>query len=116
MTVNFPWGSLLRGIAFGEEEVIGPLARLAKPCASIRILLSVEPRDLIAGVPAIDPPFLAGKAARYRGAGLTISACRRAYEADLRASDSSWAKRLTTGRSRAVMALTLRATQARAAP
>lgn len=108
VTVNFPWGSLLRGIARGEEEVIGPLARLAKPGASIRILLSVEPHDRVVGVPAIDPAFLAGKAARYRCAGLEISACRLADEADLRASGSSWAKRLTTGWSRAVITLILR--------
>ncbi len=40
VTVNFPWGSLLRGIACGDDAVIGPLARLAKPGAWIRVLVT----------------------------------------------------------------------------
>lgn len=108
VTVNFPWGSLLRGIACGDDAVIGPLARLAKPGTSIEMLLSAEPRDRVAGVPSLDAAFLAANSPRYVRAGLRISACRPATEADLRASGSSWAKRLLAGRPRPVIALTLR--------
>ena len=111
VTVNFPWGSLLRGIASGHEAVIGPLARLARPGASIRVLLSVEARDRLAGVPAVDAASLARNAAAYAQAGLAVLSCGPASDAELRASASSWAKRLAAGRSRAVIALTFRRDQ-----
>ncbi len=108
VTVNFPWGSLLRGIVCADDAVMRPLAALAKPGAEVRVLLSVETRDRVGWVPTVDTALLARNAARYRGAGLAIAACHAAAEAELRESGSSWAKRLGAGRSRTATALTLR--------
>ena len=108
VTVNFPWGSLLRGIVCAEDAVLRPLARLPKPGAAIRVLLSIEDRDRsMAGLSA-DPGSLLRNAERYRCAGLTIAACATATSAEISESGSSWAKRLAAGRARAVTALTLR--------
>jgi 16S rRNA (adenine(1408)-N(1))-methyltransferase len=107
VTVNFPWGSLLRGIACGHAAVLQALARLAKPGASIHALVSAEPRDRVPGVPPVDAASLTANTPAYRSAGLTIVACRVADPVELRTSGSSWAKRLDVGRSRAAVSLTL---------
>ena len=108
VTVNFPWGSLLRGIVCAEDPVLRPLASLAKRGAAIRVLLSIEDRDRsVAGLSA-DPSSLRRNSERYRCAGLAIAACRTATSAEISESGSSWAKRLAAGTTRAATALTLR--------
>lgn len=106
ITVNFPWGSLLRGIAHAEATVLEPLARLAKPEACVRVLLSVETNDRASGLPPLDVPALAACSAAYLRAGFAVVRCARATRAEIAASGSSWAKRL--GNDRHVVALELR--------
>lgn len=36
--VEFPWGSLLRGLLDGAPAVVGPIAKLMKPGAELRVL------------------------------------------------------------------------------
>jgi 16S rRNA (adenine(1408)-N(1))-methyltransferase len=40
LTVNFPWGSLLRGILEGSGPVLGGVARLARPGGHVEMLLN----------------------------------------------------------------------------
>ena len=56
VTVQFPWGSLLRGIVRGEAGIVCPLAGLLKPVADaeLRLLISVEARDRALGLAALD--------------------------------------------------------------
>lgn len=39
-TVNFPWGSLLRGILEGSAPVLGPISRLVRPDGRVEMLLN----------------------------------------------------------------------------
>jgi len=106
VTVNFPWGSLLRGLVRADDAVLGPLARLAKCGAPLHALLSVEPRDRASGLATAHPKTLVANAPAYARAGFDLLECRAATRGDVDASGSSWAKRL--GRDRAVVALALR--------
>ena len=53
--VHFPWGSLLSGLIDGDDAVLSGLARVARPGATITLLLSVMPRDGVRGLEHLDP-------------------------------------------------------------
>jgi 16S rRNA (adenine(1408)-N(1))-methyltransferase len=103
LTVNFPWGSLLRGLLGEDDAVLAGVARLMAPGASGTVLLSVVPRD---GMPPL-PPWtrLATAYERHR---LELVEMRPATPDEVARSSSSWAKRLRAGRDRPVTLLRLR--------
>jgi 16S rRNA (adenine(1408)-N(1))-methyltransferase len=104
LTVNFPWGSLLRGMLGKDEAVLAGVARLMAPGAEGAVLLSVVPRD---GMPPVPPRASLGAA--YARHGLDLVEVRPATPEEVAASGSSWAKRLRAGRDRPVTLLRLRA-------
>jgi 16S rRNA (adenine(1408)-N(1))-methyltransferase len=106
VTISFPWGSLLRGLVTADPCVMVPLARLAKPGATVRVLLSVEPSDAAAGLRPLDAATLRANAAAYRAAGFRLERCDIAMAQEIRAAGSSWAKRL--GQDRRVFVIELR--------
>jgi 16S rRNA (adenine(1408)-N(1))-methyltransferase len=102
LTVNFPWGSLLRGLLGRDDAVLAGVARLLAPGAEGSVLLSVVARD---GMPPVPP---AGElAAGYARHGLDLFEARPARPEEVAASNSSWAKRLRAGRERPVTLLRL---------
>lgn len=78
VTVNYPWGSLLRAVALPDPGLLGRIAALARPDATIDVVVNMQP--------LLDPPYAArlglGHAAivhdrerlgaAYAEAGLTI--------------------------------------------
>jgi 16S rRNA (adenine(1408)-N(1))-methyltransferase len=100
MIVNFPWGSLLRGVLGHDDAVLAGIARLLAAGAQGMALVSVLPRD---GVPALPPP--AELANAYALHGLSLVEARPATREEVAASGSSWAKRLQAGRARPVTLL-----------
>ena len=90
MTINFPWGSLLRGVLGHDAAALAGVAALLAPGASAQVLLSVMPRD---GV----PPVRDDLAAVYAAHGLELVESRPATANEIAASGSSWAKRLRAG-------------------
>lgn len=96
VTVTFPWGSLLRGALAvgGAEAVTRAIARLAKADGRVEMLLSVAPRDGIAALPYLDQAEIATTAARYAARDLCLVEARPATAEEVRASGSTWAKRL----------------------
>jgi 16S rRNA (adenine(1408)-N(1))-methyltransferase len=104
LTVNFPWGSLLRGLLGEDDAVLSGVARLMAPGGEGAVLLSVVPRD---GMPPVPPP--ASLAPTYARHGLDLAEMRQATPEEVAASGSSWAKRLRAGRERPVTLLRLRA-------
>src|SRR5688572_11342903 len=76
VSILFPWGSLLRGALGLETEVTGAIARLVRPGGRVSMLLSVAPRDGVAGVPCLDEAAVAEVAVRLGGRGLRlVEAC-----------------------------------------
>src|SRR4051812_24148210 len=90
MTINFPWGSLLRGVLGHDDAALAGIAALLAPGASAEALVSVIARD---GVDQLREDAVAV----YARHGLMLAAPRVASPADVAASGSSWAKRLRAG-------------------
>ena len=97
MTVSFPWGSLLRGLIGGSSSVVGPIASLMKPEATLCVLISTVDRD---GVGEVTPSVIAAQRGAYAAHGLHLVVARWATDVDVAASHSAWAKRLVVGRGR----------------
>lgn len=99
VTATLPWGSLLRGaLALDEAEAVTcAIACLPKAGGWVEMLLSVTPRDGIAGLPCLDESAITEVAARYAARGLCLVEARRATAEEVRASGSTWAKRLRAG-------------------
>jgi 16S rRNA (adenine(1408)-N(1))-methyltransferase len=91
--ITFPWGSLLRGVLGADGDVLAGIARVAKPGAEVRSLVSVIPRDGLDVTDAVDR-------AEYDAHGLRVVEERAASTEDIAATDSSWAKRLRAGVAR----------------
>jgi 16S rRNA (adenine(1408)-N(1))-methyltransferase len=100
MTINFPWGSLLRGVLGHDEAALAGVATLLAPGATAHVLFSVTARD---GVPEPHPRL----GAVYVSAGLQLAEIRPATAAEIAASGSTWAKKLRAGSARPVTRLTL---------
>jgi 16S rRNA (adenine(1408)-N(1))-methyltransferase len=97
MTINFPWGSLLRGVLGHDDAVLAGIASLG---AAGTALVSVVLRD---GMPAVPEPDVLAVA--YAHHGLAVLEARPATAAEIAASGSSWAKRLGAGAARPVTML-----------
>jgi 16S rRNA (adenine(1408)-N(1))-methyltransferase len=100
VTVQFPWGSLLRGLLDADPRVVGGLARLLGPGGTLRLLVSSTDRDRGAGVAPIQAPTLCRLAGGWEPFGLAVTEVRPATPADVAAAHSSWGKRLGAGRQR----------------
>ena len=100
MTINFPWGSLLRGVLGHDPIALAGVAALLAPGAQADVLVSTIARD---GVPAMRDDV----AAVYARLGLELVETRAATPEEIAASGSTWAKRLRAGTaSRPVTTLT----------
>ena len=101
VTVQFPWGSLLRGILCGEGPVLANLARIASPGATLRLLWSVTDRDRA----ALGPMPASPAEQPFAAAGFEVRDLRPAIVSEIDAAGSSWAKRLRAGVDRPAMLL-----------
>ena len=103
VTINFPWGSLLRGVVEGSSDVLGPIARAAVPGAEISLLFSIEERDVASA--RVRVPGEAELADGWTTRGFEVVDLRPATTDEIVASGSSWAKRLRAGSTRSVVLL-----------
>ena len=107
VSVLFPWASLLHGALGLDTTVAAAIARIVKPGGLVSILASVTPRDGVPEVPCLDETAIARIADRWRRLGLALADAHLATPAELRASGSSWARRLAAGRERAAWRIEL---------
>src|SRR5262245_32143520 len=98
ITVNYPWGSLLRAVALPDVGVLAGIAKLGRPGARVTAVINVQPlRDAgqaerlgLAGAALLrDPGFLAGEYART---GLDIVRVGGASDDSL--PSTSWGRHL----------------------
>jgi 16S rRNA (adenine(1408)-N(1))-methyltransferase len=98
VTVQFPWGSLLRGLVCGEAEFVDPIARLLKPSqAELGLLLSIDGRDTGLGLEPLDERSVEHVVEAFEDRGLRAFDVRPATRQDLVTAHSTWAKRLRVG-------------------
>jgi 16S rRNA (adenine(1408)-N(1))-methyltransferase len=100
VTVNFPWGSLLRGLLEADPAVMTGLTRVMRPNAALAVLLSATDRDRGAGVAPVEESTLKGVADAWLRYGLVVTDLRPATPADVAAAHSTWGKRLGAGGQR----------------
>jgi len=100
VTVHFPWGSLLRGLVAADPAVMGGVARVLRPGATLSMLLSSTARDRGAGVGPLREATLAAMADAYPVYGLAVTRVRPATAADVAATRSTWGRRLGAGARR----------------
>ena len=92
--ILFPWGSLLRGVLGRDARIARGIAALARPGARITATVSVTPADGVGGIGALDAATIADAAAGLRRAGLHLTGSRRVDRDEVRATRSTWGRRL----------------------
>ena len=94
VTVRFPWGSLLRGVVGLDDAVSAGLASLLAANGRIELLVAPLERDGLDGVPTSAEGLIAGAATAFRSHGFEIEATAQPTQAEIRATGSTWARRL----------------------
>ena len=108
VTINFPWGSLLRGALACDDAAARGIAALLKPGTRLSVLVSVTARDALE-LPALDDPGASTElAGRWANHGLRLDSLCPATDSDVAATRSSWARRLGVGRARPAWRIVLR--------
>ena len=110
VTVWFPWGSLLRGVLGLDDAAVGGLAALVRPEGGrVEALVSVTAHDRLDGLASLDGPAIGRLAAAHGRFGLALVSVAPATAEEVRASRSSWGRRLlAAGSDRPVWRLSLR--------
>jgi 16S rRNA (adenine(1408)-N(1))-methyltransferase len=78
VTVQFPWGSLLRGLLAAEPRIMGGVAGLVDRGGRLRLLVSSTDRDRGAGVEPITEPTLRRLVGAWEPFGLAVTEARPA--------------------------------------
>jgi 16S rRNA (adenine(1408)-N(1))-methyltransferase len=103
VTVQFPWGSLLRGCLGLDQAAAAGVASLVAPGGTLELLLAPSARDGLEGIPTDLVAIVAAASEAFEPLGLVLDAGRSATREEVAASGSTWAKRLAGGqRGRAV--------------
>ena len=96
LTILFPWGSLLGG-ALATNEAAARIAALLSPSACLTAFVSITPRDGLAVQPLDEPGTAEQLERRWAAHGLRLESLCPATADEVRATGSSWARRLGAG-------------------
>ena len=114
--VHFPWGSLLRAVATGDERVLRGLRRLCAPGWWLEVIIGIDPeRDRTEverlGLPVLSPENVRAELIpRYAAAGFKIVQSGVIAQSEWPQLQTSWAKRLHGNAERKVTYIIARAT------
>ena len=95
--ILFPWASLLRGVLGNDQRVAEGIVRLLRPGGIVRTLVSVARRDGLTDLATLDDEAVSAVANRLRQYGLTLVDARPATIDEVRATRSTWGRRLLAG-------------------
>ena len=112
VTVRFPWGSLLRGVVGRDDAVACGVAGLVAVGGTLELLLAPSDRDGLVGVPVEPAGVVAAAARTFRPLGFAVEMARAATDEEIRASGSTWARRLLATRSADRRVMLVRLTKA----
>jgi 16S rRNA (adenine(1408)-N(1))-methyltransferase len=108
LSIHFPWGSLLRGALAVDGAAANGIVSILRPGACAIVTVSITPRDGLA-VASLDAPGAAHDLAhRWACLGLQVASVAPATLEEVRATASTWGKRLAAGRQRPAWRFTLR--------
>lgn len=115
--VNFPWGSLLRGVATGDALILSNLRRICASRAQLKVTIGLDlERDRSEmqrlGVPQISIDYVNSVlAARYKDAGFEILKTERLASLDWPELKTSWARRIKGNPGRSYIRILAQATE-----
>lgn len=104
--IHFPWGSLLKGIATGDETMLKNIHRICAPDAVLEVLIGVdEQRDATElqrlGIDSLSADLIDAKLAqRYEASGFRIIETGTFSAGNWPNICTSWAQRLKTNDNR----------------
>jgi 16S rRNA (adenine(1408)-N(1))-methyltransferase len=110
--INFPWGSLLRGLLEPDPRILASAASLAQPAGVLEIVMSYDPEhdpNAFTGppLPRLDDAYLREVLVpAYASAGLSCTEHRRLTRDEALDVASTWGRRLLHARPRDVYFLT----------
>ena len=117
--IHFPWGSLLRIVATGDETGLRNLRKICAPEGVLEIVIGVDPeRDRseierlglsLLSLPYVDRELLP----RYQAAGFQIVERGVVPQSEWSKLKTSWAKRLRSNVDRTLLYIIARATKAK---
>jgi 16S rRNA (adenine(1408)-N(1))-methyltransferase len=111
--VNFPWGSLMRGLIEPRPDVLTAAASLLMRGGVIEVIMSYDPQhdpNAFAGdpLPPLDATYLESTLLpAYESQGLHVAEHRRLTQDEALGVPSTWGRRLLHARPREVYYLTL---------
>jgi 16S rRNA (adenine(1408)-N(1))-methyltransferase len=108
VTVQFPWGSLLRGCLGADQRVARGITALLAPCGALELLLAPAQRDGLDDLPTDPRGVIEAAESAFVAHGLCPVEARPATYDEIRASASTWARRLGTDRRAALIRLARR--------
>jgi 16S rRNA (adenine(1408)-N(1))-methyltransferase len=102
--VRFPWGSLLRGALGLDLLVAASIARLVCPGGALDVIVSIVERDraAVGGEGEFGQADLARMAAVFGTLGLELAEVGRLSGVEVKATGSTWARRLRSDLARPV--------------
>ena len=111
--VNFPWGSLMRGLLEPDPSIVQAILGIAKPGAQVEILMSYDPSHDTGAfngppLPRLDAAYIESKLLpAYEAAGGWTVTFRRMTQDEALAIPSTWGRRLLHARPRDVFCISL---------
>jgi 16S rRNA (adenine(1408)-N(1))-methyltransferase len=115
--IHFPWGSLLRGVATGDQAVLSNLRRICSQGALLEVVIGLDPeRDRSEierlGLPVLSTAFIDSVLfPKYSDAGFEIFEQGVLSPTEWPGLQTSWAKRLQGNVGRSVIYIIARAAQ-----
>ena len=95
VTIALPWGSLLKGLLAGDEQILANINAVLRPAGELEILVSATDRDAAAaGITLANAADAERLGCRLESAGVQLIECREATESDVGRLSSAWGKRL----------------------
>ena len=109
--IHFPWGSLLRGVVSGDENVLNSLRRICAPECLLEIVVGIDEERDKSEIERLELPQLSSDylenvlIPKYETAGFEILEKGVLNSSDWSKLETSWARKLQGNESRKVVYL-----------
>lgn len=113
--IHFPWGTLLKGVALGEHQVLETLRRIASEDCLLEIVIGMDAERDRSELARLDIPFLTPVLIhsflipKFTSAGFELIEARELTADEWGMIETAWARRLRSGDGRSVNFLLFRA-------
>jgi 16S rRNA (adenine(1408)-N(1))-methyltransferase len=113
--IHFPWGSLLKAVATGDDGILSSIRRIAAPDCLIEIVIGIDAKRDAAeldrlGIPQLSPIYITGELLpKYVKSGFEIVDHGVLQSAEWKGLETSWARKLQGNPDRTVFLFVFRA-------